>query len=245
MVNKSTVPIGTGEAIAGALGRDDVSVVSNPEFLSEGTALADLFAPDRVAVGSQDRRAATTVANPYGALEAEVIVTDIRSAEMIRYAANAYLGSRLSFVNSLATLCEGTGADIRPVTAGSSDHRTGRAFLRPGPGWGGSCFPKDTNALIRIGADHDVPLPAVEAAVRINDDRRMAVVRRVLTAIPGERMRPAAALWGLTYKAGPTTFVIPQRSPSQPIFGPPVSPCVPTTRRSAVRWTASRCAPIR
>lgn len=203
VVNKSTVPVGTGEAVARTLGRDDVFVVSNPEFLAEGSAMADFFAPDRVVVGSDNPAAAARVAELYAALESEVILTDLRSAEMIKYAANAYLAARLSFVNSMAALCEATGADISAVTRGmGSDHRIGTAFLRPGPGWGGSCFPKDTRALIRIAADHGVELPLVTGAVAANEQRRQSIVQRVVRAIPEDRHDGTVALWGLTYKAG-------------------------------------------
>jgi UDPglucose 6-dehydrogenase len=203
VVNKSTVPVGTGESVARTIGRDDVFVVSNPEFLAEGSAVDDFFAPDRVVTGSDNRSAANRVAQLYATLESEVILTDLRSAEMIKYAANAYLATRLSFVNSMAALCEATGADISAVTKGmGSDHRIGRAFLRPGPGWGGSCFPKDTRALIRIAADHGADLPLVEAAVRVNEQRRQSIVGRVVRAIPDDLRDARVAMWGLTYKAG-------------------------------------------
>lgn len=201
VINKSTVPIGTAELVVRTLARDDVTVVSNPEFLAEGSALADFLAPDRIVIGSADPGAAARVAGLYGSLASEVILTDLRSAEMIKYAANAYLAMRVSYVNSMAELCEATGADIRAVTAGmGSDRRIGRAFLRPGPGWGGSCFPKDTRALIHIAAECGVDLPVVGAAVKANGQRLESIVQRVVRCVP-----PAGAtvaLWGLTYKRG-------------------------------------------
>ncbi|MBN9610383.1 MAG: hypothetical protein BGO26_08065 [Actinobacteria bacterium 69-20] len=203
VVTKSTVPVGTGDLVAGRLGRTDIAVVANPEFLAEGTALRDFFRPDRIVIGSRSLRAANAVASLYSGLECDVIVTDIRTAELIKYASNAYLATRLSFINSLADLCEAAGADIRDVARGmGSDRRIGPAFLRPGPGWGGSCFPKDTRALIRIAADHGVDLPLVRSAVRINNDRRSAMVRRILAELPAGHPQPTIAMWGLTYKAG-------------------------------------------
>jgi UDPglucose 6-dehydrogenase len=203
VVNKSTVPVGTADMVSRRLARTDVAVVSNPEFLAEGTALEDFFQPDRIVVGSRRAAAAEAVAELYSALICDVIVTDVRSAELIKYAANAFLATKLSFVNSIAGLCGATGADIRDVARGmGADHRIGSAFLRPGPGWGGSCFPKDTQALLRIGADSGIDLPVVRAAVRVNEEVRRSIVGRILAAIPAGDPDPVVAMWGLTFKAG-------------------------------------------
>lgn len=203
VVTKSTVPVGTADLVARRLARTDVAVVSNPEFLAEGTALRDFLRPDRIVIGSRSHRASVAVAGLYAALPCDVIVTDVRSAELIKYASNAFLATKLSFVNSMSELCDATGADIRDVARGmGADRRIGQAFLRPGPGWGGSCFPKDTQALVRIGADNGVDLRLVRAAIRVNDDQRGSIVRRVVAAITQQRATAIVALWGLTYKAG-------------------------------------------
>ena len=150
VITKSTVPVGTASLVEAGLDRDDVSVVSNPEFLAEGTAVRDCLWPDRIVIGARSDSVALAVADLYGPEgRTRSIITDVASAELIKYASNAYLATRLTFVNSMAELCEQVGADIGAVTAGmGSDHRIGHSFLRAGPGWGGSCFPKDTRALV-------------------------------------------------------------------------------------------------
>ena len=149
VVNKSTVPVGSFGIVGETLGRSDVSVVSNPEFLREGTAVDDFLHPDRVVIGADDERAAGIVAALYAPLDTEIVFTDPTSAELIKYAANGFLAMKISFINSVAALCEHVGADIASVVAGiGSDRRIGRPFLQPGPGWGGSCFPKDSRALV-------------------------------------------------------------------------------------------------
>src|SRR5438477_9019963 len=154
VVNKSTVPVGSTRVVEEALGRDDVAVVSNPEFLREGTAVRDFLNPDRIVIGCEDPAAAGRVARLFERIQAPVIVTDPASAETIKYASNAFLATKVSFVNAIANVCEAVGADVREVVLGMGyDKRIGFEFLKPGPGWGGSCFPKDTNALIRIAAD--------------------------------------------------------------------------------------------
>ncbi len=179
VVTKSTVPVGTADMVGQRLARPDIAVVSNPEFLAEGTALRDFFRPDRIVIGSRNPDASAAVAGLYTALLCDVITTDVRSAELIKYASNAFLATKLSFVNSVSELCDATGADIRDVTRGmGADRRIGPAFLRPGPGWGGSCFPKDTQALVRIGTDNGVDLGLVRAAIRVNEDQRRSIVRR-------------------------------------------------------------------
>ena len=155
VVNKSTVPVGSTEVVAQHLNRPDVRVVSNPEFLREGTAVQDFLNPDRVVIGASDQEAAIRVAALYSKVRAPIMVTDPVSAETIKYASNAFLATKLSFVNAIATLCEHVGADVNDVTLGMGyDTRIGKEFLKPGPGWGGSCFPKDVAALARIAEDY-------------------------------------------------------------------------------------------
>jgi UDPglucose 6-dehydrogenase len=204
VITKSTVPVGTGEMLEKVIGRSDVHVVSNPEFLVEGTALRDCLRPDRVVVGACSEEVARNVAALYGpACDSQLIVTDLASAELIKYASNAYLATRLTFVNSMAEICEAAGADIRSVMAGmGSDRRIGTAFLRPGPGWGGSCLPKDTSALVdtaeRLGCD----LALVRAAIAANAHHNRRVVEKVATALDADVSGRRIALWGLTFKAG-------------------------------------------
>ena len=157
VVNKSTVPVGSTKVVERALQRPDVKVVSNPEFLREGSAVQDFLKPDRVVVGSDDQGAAMKVASLYEGLTTRVIITDPASAETIKYAANAFLATKLSFINAIAAICEGVGADINDVVVGmGSDKRIGESFLRPGPGWGGSCFPKDSRdrKSTRLNSSH-------------------------------------------------------------------------------------------
>jgi len=199
VVNKSTVPVGSTRVVERAMRRSDVHVVSNPEFLREGTAVHDFLNPDRVVVGGDDQAAAMRVAELYAGTKAPVVVTDAASAEMIKYAANAFLATKISFVNAVATICEGVGADIRDVVRGMGyDKRIGHDFLRPGPGWGGSCFPKDTTALLRIAEQADYRFDLLEGVVAANlgqFDRTAERIAAGLTA--GETV----AVWGLTFKA--------------------------------------------
>lgn len=155
VVNKSTVPVGTTIVVDEVIQRADIKVVSNPEFLREGTAVNDFLHPDRVVVGADDRGAAEKVAALYSSIETEIIITDAASAETIKYAANGFLAMKISFVNSVAAMCEAVGADVVDVVEGiGSDRRIGREFLQPGPGWGGSCFPKDSHSLVHLSLIH-------------------------------------------------------------------------------------------
>jgi UDPglucose 6-dehydrogenase len=204
VITKSTVPVGTGEMVAKELGRGDVHVAANPEFLAEGSALRDCLYPDRIVIGARSDTVAWNIADLYGPdARPRIIFTDIVSAELIKYAANAYLATRLTFINSMAELCEVAGADIRDVVAGmGSDHRIGRAFLNPGPGWGGSCFPKDTHALVHVAERFGCDLALVKTAIRCNAQHTPRVVGKVATALGGDVRGKRIAIWGLTFKAG-------------------------------------------
>ncbi|MFG2140953.1 UDP-glucose dehydrogenase family protein [Streptomyces sp. NPDC048650] len=206
VVNKSTVPVGTAERVTDLLGRPDVTVVSNPEFLREGRAVHDFLHPDRIVVGSDDPDAAERVAGLYAALDAPVVLTDTASAELTKYAANFFLAMKLSFANNLATVCERFDADIEAVTVGiGHDPRIGGAFLRPGPGWGGSCLPKDTHALLTVCEQAGVEFPLLRATIETNVEHQRQLVERVAAgcAGPDGSLRGVRlALLGLAFKAG-------------------------------------------
>lgn len=202
VVNKSTVPVGSTKVVERVMRRPDVKVVSNPEFLREGSAVKDFLKPDRVVVGSDDQAAAIRVASLYLGVAAPFIVTDPASAETIKYAANAFLATKISFVNAVAAVCEAVGADVNDVVLGIGyDHRIGQEFLRPGPGWGGSCFPKDTRALIGIAEDHGYDFNFLHGVVVVNDEQRERMVDKVRTAVGGELDGATVGAWGLTFKA--------------------------------------------
>lgn len=202
VVNKSTVPVGSTRVVSRVLGRPDVSVVSNPEFLREGTAVADFLQPDRVVIGSLDTEAAIRVASLYSRIAAPVMVTDPISAETIKYASNAFLASKLSFVNAIASLCEAVGADVKDVVLGMGyDSRIGREFLRPGPGWGGSCFPKDTLALGSIAREAGYDFRFLDEVLRVNNDQFDRTAQKVLDAVNGNATGTHVAALGLTFKA--------------------------------------------
>lgn len=207
VVNKSTVPVGTAERTRVLLNRNDVSVVGNPEFLREGSAVQDFLHPDRIVVGSDSQDAAERVAALYSRLGAPTVLTDAASAELIKYAANCFLAMKLSYVNSLAELCERLGGDIGAVTAGIGyDRRVGHSFLSPGPGWGGSCLPKDTQAMLQIADSTDFEFRLLRATIEANDRQRQRMVDKVRIAVTGSRAgslaRTRIGLLGLTFKAG-------------------------------------------
>lgn len=203
VVNKSTVPVGTAQLVASALGRIDVAVVSNPEFLAEGSALRNFLTPDRLVIGSDDIDAAKKVAGLYDRIDTQVFVMDAASAETVKYAANTYLAVRLSFVNSMAGVCEAAGADVQAVLqAVGADSRIGPAFLRPGPGWGGSCFPKDTAALVHTSRERGYRFRLLEAAVDANARHHGWVADKIERAAGGDLRGKTVAIWGLTFKAG-------------------------------------------
>jgi UDPglucose 6-dehydrogenase len=179
-----------------------VYVVSNPEFLREGSAVHDSLNPDRIVIGADDSAAASRVAQLFDRLNAPLIVTDPASAELIKYASNAFLATKISYVNAVANLCEAVGADVREVVLGMGyDKRIGFEFLRPGPGWGGSCFPKDTRALVRIaqGAGYDFGL--LEGVIAVNDEQYDRITDKVVAAADGPIDGRTVAVWGLTFKA--------------------------------------------
>ncbi|MFC4944860.1 UDP-glucose dehydrogenase family protein [Pseudonocardia sp. GCM10023141] len=203
VVNKSTVPVGTAAATLGLLNRRDVAVVSNPEFLREGSAVHDFLHPDRIVVGCDAQDAAERVAALYSKLGAPTVLTDAASAEMVKYAANCFLAMKLSYVNALAELCDVLGADVGAVTEGMGyDRRIGQAFLKPGPGWGGSCLPKDTNALVQVAAAAGRELPIVSASIATNERQRVLMVDKVRDAVGGSLAGLRIGLLGLTFKAG-------------------------------------------
>lgn len=202
VVNKSTVPVGSTRVVESVMNRPDVKVVSNPEFLREGSAVHDFLNPDRIVIGADDQAAAIKVASLYLGIAAPLIVTDPASAETIKYAANAFLSTKISFINAVAAVCEAVGADVNDVVLGIGyDKRIGQDFLKPGPGWGGSCFPKDTYAMIRIAEDAGYDFKLLRGVVEVNDEQRRRVVAKIEAACGGSVEGKTIAMWGLTFKA--------------------------------------------
>ena len=202
VVNKSTVPVGSTKVVERELKRPDVSVVSNPEFLREGSAIQDFLHPDRVVVGSDNQEAAIVVGTLYEKVGAPVVVTDPASAETIKYAANAFLATKISYINAVAAICEGVGADINDVVLGLGyDKRIGHEFLRPGPGWGGSCFPKDTKAMVKIAQDAGYDFGLLKGVITVNDQQYGRIVDKIRAAAGGTLKGKKIASWGLTFKA--------------------------------------------
>ena len=202
VINKSTVPVGSAGEVAKRLRRDDVFVVSNPEFLREGTAVDDFLHPDRVVIGSADADAARRVAELYAKLPGEVLITDPASAETIKYASNAFLATKISFVNAMAAVCEEVGADITDVTKGMGlDQRIGDRFLVPGPGWGGSCFPKDSHALVRIAENSGYQFGLLRQVIAVNEEQFGRVANKITRFTGGSVEGKTIAVWGLTFKA--------------------------------------------
>jgi UDPglucose 6-dehydrogenase len=202
VVTKSTVPVGSAGVVVTALGRSEIAVVSNPEFLREGNAVHDWLHPDRVVIGSDDRAAADRLAALYEPLGAPVLVTDSASAETIKYASNAFLAAKVSFVNAIANLCQAVGADSVDVIRGMSyDRRIGADHMAPGPGWGGSCLPKDTSALLRIAEEHGYNFALLKEVIAANERQFDLVVDKVAEVAGGQLAGTRVALWGLTFKA--------------------------------------------
>ena len=209
IVSKSTVPVGTADEIERLISeqnRDaDYAVVSNPEFLREGSAIADFMAPDRIVVGTESTAARQVMEKIYAGLINNGValhLTARRSAELIKYAANAFLALKITFINEIAELCEAVGSDVEEVAAGvGADGRIGSKFLRPGPGFGGSCFPKDTLALVKTAQDSGQPLRLIETMIGINEQRKRGMARKVITACGGSVRGKIIAILGLTFKA--------------------------------------------
>jgi UDPglucose 6-dehydrogenase len=208
VVTKSTVPVGTGDEVERII-RDarsdaDVSVVSNPEFLREGAAIQDFKHPDRIVVGTEEERASKVMAELYRPLylnRSPILTTGRRTAELIKYAANAFLATKITFINEIADLCERVGADVQDVARGIGlDNRIGGKFLHAGAGYGGSCFPKDTLALIKTGQDYEAPLRIVETVAHVNETRKRAMARKVVAAVGGSLRGKTVAVLGLTFK---------------------------------------------
>jgi UDPglucose 6-dehydrogenase len=208
VITKSTVPVGTGDEVERIIRElrpgNDVAVVSNPEFLREGAAIHDFKHPDRIVVGTDDERAKKIVAEIYRPLylnQAPILFTGRRTAELVKYAANAFLATKITFINEIADLCERVGADVQEVARGIGlDNRIGSKFLHAGPGFGGSCFPKDVRALIKTAQDHDVPMRILEAVETVNDTRKRAMARKVSAAFAGVLRGKTVAVLGLTFK---------------------------------------------
>jgi UDPglucose 6-dehydrogenase len=202
VINKSTVPVGSVSEVEKRLGRDDVHVVSNPEFLREGTAVSDFLNPDRVVIGAREEAAAKRVADLYVSLDAPTLITDPASAETIKYASNAFLATKISFVNAMAAVCEAVGADVQDVVKGMGlDERIGNRFLVPGPGWGGSCFPKDSHALVRIAENAGYQFGLLRGVIAVNEEQFGRVARKITDAVGGSVEGKCIAVWGLTFKA--------------------------------------------
>ena len=204
-VIKSTVPPGTAAAVRKRLADvgSSARVVSHPEFLREGKAVEDFLEPDRIVVGAYESADAQRVASLYRSLETNIVMTDPTSSEMIKYASNAYLAARLTFANALANVCEAVGADIKDVITGIGfDHRIGPHFLQPGPGYGGSCFPKDTAALIAVAEDAGYQFDLLKAVIEADHEQRRRVAEKVRQAAGGGLHRRRVAMWGVAFKAG-------------------------------------------
>jgi UDPglucose 6-dehydrogenase len=211
VVTKSTVPVGTGALVEKILrertgGRVPFSVVSNPEFLREGSAIEDFMKPDRVVIGAREARAVQImreVYSPLETLEVPFVVTNVETSELIKYASNAFLATKITFINEVAALCERLGADVIQVARGMGlDQRIGPQFLHPGPGYGGSCFPKDTEALVEIARAADMRFAIVETVVEVNDRMQRRAVGKVVEALAGEPRGRTVAVLGLSFKPG-------------------------------------------
>ena len=208
VVTKSTVPVGTGDEVARIIADTnpaaDVVVVSNPEFLREGSAIDDFKRPDRIVIGLEDERARPLMSEVYRPLylnQAPLMFTTRRTAELIKYAANAFLAMKITFINEIADLCEATGGNVQDVARGMGlDNRIGTKFLHAGPGYGGSCFPKDTLALVKIAQDFGSPMRLVETTVSINEQRKRAMSRKVMAACGGDVRGKTIGVLGLTFK---------------------------------------------
>jgi UDPglucose 6-dehydrogenase len=202
LVLKSTVPVGTGQLLSESIQREDIFVASNPEFLREGTAMRDFAEPDRIVVGSNSPNVAARVLDLYQATDCPKIETSIESSELIKYVSNAYLAMRLSFANDIAALSEKTKANVDQVLQGMGmDHRIGTSFLKPGPGWGGSCFPKDTSALVSLANNVGSTLPLVESAIASNQAALERAIEAIAELAGGDLSSKTIGVWGVAFKA--------------------------------------------
>ena len=208
IVDKSTVPVGTAKNVKRIIATEnpeaDFDVASNPEFLREGAALSDFMRPDRVVIGVESERAATLLRElyrPLNLIETPIITTGLESAELIKYASNAFLATKISFINEMSMLCEAVGADVHAVAKGMGlDGRIGRKFLHVGPGYGGSCFPKDTKALVRIAQENGTPSRIVESVIEVNEAQKARMINKIRSALGGSESGKKLAVLGLTFK---------------------------------------------
>lgn len=202
VINKSTVPVGSTKVVEQAMERSDVFVVSNPEFLREGSAVYDCLNPDRIVIGSDRQEAAMRVGELFSKLNAPLLITDPASAETIKYASNAFLATKISFINAMANVCEVVGADISEVSLGMGyDKRIGFEFLRPGPGWGGSCFPKDSRALVHISEEAGYDFGLLRGVIAVNEQQYDKIASKIAQAAGGTLEGKTVAVWGLAFKA--------------------------------------------
>jgi len=212
IVNKSTVPVGTAEKVRGWIqeelsktGRNvEFSVASNPEFLREGAAIGDFMRPDRVVIGTDDEQATAILKSLYRPLyliEAPIVITNVVTAELIKYAANAFLATKISFINEVANLCEATGADVHDIARGIGlDGRIGKKFLHPGPGFGGSCFPKDTRSMAHFAREKGVPTRIIETVIDVNERQQQRMVEKILACLDGDAHGKTVGVLGLSFK---------------------------------------------
>ena len=208
VVDKSTVPVGTARNVARIIREEnptaDFDVASNPEFLREGAAISDFMRPDRVVIGVESARGEALLRElyrPLNLIETPIVRTDLESAELIKYASNAFLATKISFINEMSMLCEAVGADVHAVAKGMGlDNRIGRKFLHPGPGYGGSCFPKDTQALVRIAQEQGVSSRIVEAVIEVNAAQKARMIKKIRDALGGSEAGKTIAVLGLTFK---------------------------------------------
>ncbi|MCP4041764.1 MAG: UDP-glucose/GDP-mannose dehydrogenase family protein, partial [Gammaproteobacteria bacterium] len=208
IIDKSTVPVGTARQVQRTIAEEnpeaDFDVASNPEFLREGAAIGDFMRPDRVVLGVESARAEALLRElyrPINLIEAPILVTGLESAELVKYASNAFLATKISFINEISTLCEKVGADVHAVAKGMGlDGRIGRKFLHPGPGYGGSCFPKDTLALVRIAQEHGVSSRIVESVIEVNSAQKARMIGKIRKSLGGSETNKVLAVLGLTFK---------------------------------------------
>ena len=225
VVDKSTVPVGTARNVKRIIREEnpeaDFDVASNPEFLREGAAISDFMRPDRVVIGVESERAEKLLRElyrPLNLIESPILTTGLESAELIKYASNAFLATKISFINEMASLCESVGADVHDISKGMGlDGRIGRKFLHPGPGYGGSCFPKDTIALARIAQEHGAPSRIVETVIEVNEAQKARMIKKIRLALGGNESNKKVAVLGLTFKPetddmreSPSLFILPK-----------------------------------